>query len=145
MNPISPKPSKSRRFFRSVVALLAVVAVAAVGCRPAKPRGAVRGTVTFRGEPVTKGIVMLYSAKAGYGDQREITADGSFFVDDLPYGPFQLAVHPPMVMDDFGGKSAPSLRTVEVDNIPKRYRSPSTSGFSCEVSGPSLTVDLPME
>lgn len=115
------------------------------GCGQSKPLGTVRGTVHFRGAPVTNGIVMLYSAEVGYGNQRDINPDGSFAVDALPYGPYQIAVGPPMVIEEYGGKSAPTLRVIEVANIPKRYHNPSTSGFSCDVAGPSVTMTLRME
>ena len=128
-----------------VLAGLVTLGILVTGCGKAKPLGTVRGTVQFRGKPVTKGIVMLYSAAVGYGNQREIDSDGSFAVDGLPYGPYQLAVSPPMVMEDYDGKSAPTLRVIEVDNIPKRYRNPSTSGFSCDVAEPNVTVDLRMD
>jgi len=139
-----PRP-ESRSTHGLVLTGLVILGILFTGCGKTKPLGTVRGTVRFRGEPVTKGIVMLYSAAVGFGNQREIDSDGSFAVDGLPYGPYQLAVSPPMVMEDYGGKSAPTLRIVEVDNIPNQYRNPSTSGFACEVAGPSVTVDLLME
>jgi len=128
-----------------MIAGLLGLGILGLGCGQSKPLGTVLGTVHFRGAPVTKGIVMLYSAEVGYGNQRDINPDGSFAVDGLPYGPYQLAVSPPMVMEDYGGKSAPTLRVIEVDNIPKRYRNPSTSGFSCDVAEPNVTVDLRMD
>jgi len=128
-----------------MIAGLLGLGILGLGCGQSKPLGTVRGTVYFRDAPVTNGIVMLYSAEVGYGNQRDINPDGSFAVDGLPYGPYQLAVSPPMVMEDYGGKSAPSLRVIEVDNIPKRYRNPSTSGFFCDVTEPNATVDLRMD
>jgi hypothetical protein len=128
-----------------MVAGLLGLGILGLGCGQSKPLGTVRGTVHFRGAPVTNGIVMLYSAEVGYGNQRDINPDGSFAVDALPYGRYQIAVGPPMVMEEYGGKSAPTLRVIEVDNIPKRYHNPSTSGFSCDVAGPSVTIALRME
>jgi len=128
-----------------VLAGLVILGILVTGCGKGKPLGTVRGTVHFRGVPVTKGIVMLYCAAVGYGNQREIDSDGSFAVDGLPYGPYQIAVGPPMVMEEYGGKSAPTLRVIEVDNIPKRYHNPSTSGFFCDVTEPSVIVDLRMD
>ena len=139
-----PRPDR-RSMCGLVLAGLVTLGILVTGCGKAKPLGTVRGTVQFRGKPVTKGIVMLYSAAVGYGNQREIDSDGSFAVDGLPYGPYQLAVSPPMVMEDYGGKSAPTLRVIEVDNIPKRYRNPSTSGFSCDVTETNVIVDLRMD
>jgi hypothetical protein len=119
--------------------------VVLVGCGPAKPLGAVRGTVHFRGNPVTKGVVMLYSPELRHGSQKEIKLDGTYFVGNLPHGPFRIAVQPPSVLDDLGGKSLPTMRVIEVDNIPERSRNPSTSGFSCDTTSPRTTVDLRME
>jgi len=124
---------------------LLMLGILATGCGRAKPLGTVRGTVQFRGEPVTRGLVMLYSAELGYGNRRGSNADGTFVVDGLPYGTYQLGVSPPRVIRDFGGNSDATRRTEEVDNIPNRYRNPAKSGFSCEVAGPIAAVELHMQ
>jgi len=135
---------RMRRFAGGAAMFIGLLVVLG-GCGPGKPLGAVRGMVHFRGNPVTRGVVMLYSPELGYGTQKEIEPDGTYLVENLPYGPFRIAVQPPSVLDDFGGKSLPTMRVIKVDNIPERYRNPWTSGFSCDITGPRTTVDLRME
>ena len=123
---------------------VSVVALAA-GCGESRPLGAVTGTVRYRGEAVREGIVSLYSPELGAGKETDIRPDGTFIVSGLLLGPYRIAIHPPLIRQDFGGKSAPSMEAKKVGNIPERYRNPSTSGFSCDVTGLSSRIELRME
>lgn len=121
------------------------LAVLLAGCGQTKPVGAVAGTVLFRGAAVAEGVVTLYSAELGFGNESAIKPDGTFLVEGLPYGSYRMAIRPPLVVDDLGGKAFPMARPKRVDNIPEKYQNPSTSGFACDVSGRRVKVDLEME
>ena len=133
----------TRRF--GSLSILIVGAMLASGCGQSKPRGTVGGRVTYGGMAVAEGVVILYSPELGYGNQGNIEPDGTFLVKSLPFGPYRIAVQPPVVSDDSGGKTSPSPRPKEVGNIPAKYRNPSTSGFSCEVAGRRVNVELRMD
>lgn len=126
-------------------AVVLVLAVVLAGCGKGKPVGTVAGKVQFRGQAVTEGVVTLYSAQLGFGNETAIKPDGTFVVEGLPYGPYQMAIHPAMIVDDLEGKAFPMAKPKRVDNIPEKYRNPSTSGFACDVSGRRMSVALEME
>lgn len=115
------------------------------GCGDVVPLGVVSGTVRYRGATVTEGTVSLYSPDLGTGGEAAINADGSFSVGGLRFGPYRIAIHPPLIHEDFGGKSAPSMEPKQVNNIPNTYRNPSTSGFACDVVRRNVEIDLNME
>ena len=128
-----------------LAALLIGMALLAVGCSQGKPRGSVAGTVQYRGAIVKEGIVSIYSPQLGFGNESSINEDGTFLVHGLRYGPYLIAIHPPLVRQDYGGKSVPSMEPKQVQDIPAKYRNPSTSGFACEVTGRRTSVELRME
>ena len=115
------------------------------GCSEGVPLGVVTGTVRYRGDTVTEGIVSFYSPELGAGSESAINADGSFSVGGLPFGPYRIAIHPPLIHEDFGGKAVPSMEPKQVGNIPARYRNPSTSGFACDVRRRDVQIELNME
>lgn len=54
-------------------------------------------------------------------------------------------VQPPLIAEDYGGKSLPGLVVKNVSNIPAKYGDFSTSGFSCDVKGRRTELELHME
>lgn len=132
-----------RRHARCFVLFGLVVLLA--GCGRSKPIGAVGGKVQYRGDAVTEGTVTLYSPDLGFGNESIIKPDGTFLVEGLPHGSYQMAIRPSLVVDDLGGKAFPISHFKKADDIPAKYRNPSTSGFSCEVEGRRVTIDLQME
>ena len=138
--------SVSRRYsLPAGMIALVCLAVLLGGCGKSKPVGAVGGTVQYRGSAVTEGIVTLYSPELGFGHESAIKPDGTFLVEGLPYGPYKISLQPPLIVDDLGGKAFPMASPKDVDNIPAKYRNPSTSGFSCDVAGRRASVELTME
>lgn len=116
-----------------------------LGCSDARTLGTVAGTVRYRDTAVPEGIVSLYSPELGVGKESQLEADGTFVVRGLPFGPYQIAIHPPLKRDDFGGTTMPSFEPKKVDNIPAAYRNPSTSRFTCTVDAPTVEITLQME
>jgi hypothetical protein len=71
----------------------------ASGCGPAKNNVVVTGKVTYKGEPVTGGVIKLYSSDAtpvpGGGDSSfriQIKPDGTYAASNLPTGPMKVAI-----------------------------------------------------
>lgn len=132
-------------WLRSWVIALIWPALLLAGCGESKQLGTVTGSVRYRGDAVSEGIVSLYSPELAVGNEAAIRPDGSFSVGGLPFGPYRVAIHPPSIVQDFGGKSAASMEPKEVGNIPEKYRNPSTSGFTCDVASREVRIDLSME
>ena len=131
------------RIFVSVFSCVLLLAVA--GCTEAKREGSVAGVVQYRGGVVSEGLVALYSSEMGLGKHSVIGPDGTFLLDGLQYGVYQVAILPPQIIEDYGGKAAPAIVPKKVNNIPAKYGNPTTSGFSCEVSGRRTALNLVME
>jgi hypothetical protein len=119
-----------------VLAALALLAASGLPGCGGEPRGRVFGKVTFRGAPVTQGMVLFNNAAKGVYMSTEIHPDGSYLVltakgVGLPLGSYLVAVAPPLVEPT--GFARGSAKYPECDNIPVKYRDPKTSGLSLEV------------
>ena len=106
------------------------------------------GKVTFQGEPVSEGLVLVANEQKGIYLTTELRADGSFEVITakgfgLSPGTYQFAITPPRVefpndptqpLPDFG----------EFPNIPDKYRDVETSNltFAIKEGENPLVIDM---
>ena len=116
-------------------AILAAVLAAGNGCVHPQPQEA-RGRVTFQGQPVPEGMVVIDNEAEGISLTSQLQPDGSFVVAshqgrNLPAGTYRFAVRPPLP----GGQSLSELTQAKRDypNIPEKYRDPKTSGLTADV------------
>jgi hypothetical protein len=119
------------------------VLVAAFGCSSGDRPIAIRGKVTFQGQPVSEGTVQFNDEKTGHG----------------PAGDYTVLIVPPMLaVESKGGPPDPQFKKVR--NIPNKYRSTGggrppagrvipghvvTSGLRVTVSADKTLHDFDME
>lgn len=108
------------------------VLLLALGCGSTEPAGQVAGKVTYKGTPVTEGVVILRDASTGAAAEAQIGGDGSYTITTqkggLPPGDYKITVTPPEIPGPVGdGTSEPGMIPKPVDNIPEKYRSPTTT------------------
>tara|TARA_R110002095_G_scaffold89262_1_gene77900 strand:+ start:2824 stop:3267 length:444 start_codon:yes stop_codon:yes gene_type:complete len=104
-----------------------------VGCgrnqAETKPMGTVSGTVTYAGKPITRCRINFNSSKFGIGAGGDLKEDGSYELDGaIPAGAYAVFITPP---DDFSPANADSH--TDLNNLPSKYRSESTSGLTADV------------
>ncbi len=127
----------SSRACAYLVLFLTVGLVTAVGCgSPPEQPIAVSGKVTFKGEPVTEGTVQFIDDATGRGAQAELGADGAYNAS-LIAGNYKVLVAPPYLVDNSSGMPNPKYK--KVNNIPAKYHSNATSGFSAIVASDKAT------
>jgi hypothetical protein len=129
--------------------VLAVLA-AATGCtRSDNPQTyPVAGKVTYRGQPVTSGMVMLTPEESGHAATGSLEKDGSFKLttfqkdDGAVPGRYQVAVQAfpaegaGLPGAEFAGKAPP---------IPQKYFSPGSSGLTVEIKAGENQLDLALK
>jgi delta 1-pyrroline-5-carboxylate dehydrogenase len=114
-----------------------LVCVAAVGCRPAGPPGAITvdGTLSLAGESIPKGVVQFVEEDGRMAGTGRVTA-GRFRVVVKP-GAYNVAVSSQEELYDAQGNSA-GFRSL----LPEKYASVKTSGLSATVDADHATVTL---
>lgn len=111
--------------------MIAVVAIAFVGCNRGPAMGNVSGKVTFQGQPVTEGTVAFNSPDKGTGATAPIGPDGSFKLENaLVPGNYKVTILPPPAPPPpaTGGTPPPAFA-----NIPQTYRASHTTPFTANV------------
>ncbi|HZY87943.1 MAG TPA: hypothetical protein VFE78_24120 [Gemmataceae bacterium] len=132
-------------------ALALVLSASAVGCGGG--RGEVRGTVRYRGRPLTSGTVQLLGAD-GVPYAATIGADGSYVVR-APVGAAKVIVSclaearlPRLTRQQPAGRSAvrgaapPRPRSGGFSLVPERYGDWGLSGLAVEVGRGETTCDF---
>ena len=114
------------------------------GCGGARaesqPMGAVSGTVTLKGQPLTDCRVNFISQQGGSGAGGDLQPDGSFsFEGPIPTGTYSVFITLPEIFTPAQAQSKSGLASV-----PKKYHSQSTSDLTATVTegDNNLTLEL---
>lgn len=123
--------------------LLALVAVAALGCGRAAPqrpdRAVMLGRVTLDGQPLGGAIVTIVSvADPTRTAGALVRGDGTYRCEDAPVGDVVIGLERASGRPPSGGKPEP------IAPVPKRYKSWATSGLRATVAAGADNV-VPLE
>ena len=129
-------------------ATLLLLATATTGCQKPELLGKVSGKVTFQGQPVSEGLVLLVNAEQGIHLTAKLGEDGSFDVKSvsgagLPPGTYQIAITPPRVEFPIDPTEAPPI-IQEHPNIPGKYHNAARSGLTLVVKEGENRLDVDM-
>jgi hypothetical protein len=122
-----------------------LVAVLAVGCGGAKNERVreVRGTVTYKGQPLDSGTVRVVGANNEVAFA-VVQKDGSFILTDVPPGEVKVGViqgNEPRNVGDSSGKKA-ERPAKPVVALPKKFHDPETSGFTTTIAPGTTRLDI---
>ncbi len=135
---------------RSVAAVAVAAALAALaGCQDST-KSTVSGKVTYKGAPVTGGMITLKPKTAsGAAPSFQIKPDGTFIGTDIPPGDYDVAVTTDTVPTGppAGGTGSPVPTGAEFGkkvNIPANFKDPTTSKITWTVKSgkQDLSIDL---
>lgn len=124
-----------------VVVSLLVIFAASGGCAhkptPRLDRGAVSGTVKYKGKPMTGGRVIFISAKDAVASAScMLQENGTYMVGDAPIGETRVTI------DTESIKAHIPERYVQ---IPAKYLSAETSGLTYDVKPGDNTADFDLQ
>jgi hypothetical protein len=117
-------------------------------CAPAKP--VVRGTVSYKGQPVTTGEVH-FIGEGGRSRSGLITAEGAYQVEDAPAGPVTVTVvatrlvrepEQPSPSPNGTDGPAPPPKVIAVPLVPPKYNDRQTSGLHYTIVPGRQTIAL---
>jgi len=101
----------------------------------------VTGKVTFAGAAVTEGTLQFEDSATGLGGSADLGAEGVYSIE-LPEGNYKVLVTPPMITTPDTESSPGETKAKDVDNIPGKYRTYTTSGLTAAVSGDKVEHDF---
>jgi len=126
------------------------VLLLAFGCGSTEPAGRVGGKVTYKGAPVNEGVVVISDSSTGAAAEAQIGSDGVYTITPqkggLPPGDYKVTVAPPEIPAPAGdGSSEPGTIPKPVDNIPQKYRSPTTTPLTLTIKDGDNQFDISMQ
>ena len=106
------------------------------GCGTGEPpTGSIAGKVTFKGRPLTTGVITLVNEEAGLGASGELDASGNFRIESIQTGQYEVAVHRPPPPPESGAKPVKL-------GIPEKYLDVETSDLTATVEEGENTADF---
>jgi hypothetical protein len=100
------------------------------------PTGSVSGKVTYKGQPLTTGVVTFLNEKTGSGASGDLDGSGRYHIVLVRTGEYKVAVYrrPPAPGERIVGSARLS--------IPEKYQAPETSGLTATVKEGENTADF---
>ncbi|QDU56625.1 hypothetical protein [Aeoliella mucimassa] len=83
------------------IGLLLIATLVTVGCDRGEKLGRVFGTVTYKDQPITAGVIVFSNPQAGVHMTADLKPDGTYELQTangfgLPLGTYKVAVNPPV-------------------------------------------------
>jgi hypothetical protein len=150
-----------------LVLTLPLCLVLVFGCEKGNPNAAatVTGKVTYKGEPVTAGVVTFNPKKEGPVSSATLNADGTYSITEAPAGDFTITVDTESLNPDrkapaygppgagAGGGSSPPPPGVAAApssagkyvKIPKKYSDPESSPLKATLGAGKQVKDFSLE
>ena len=133
---------RTNRFSTAVTLMACLVMVNVTGCGSGDPVGTVQGTVTFKGQPLTEGILYVYNKKTAEAGEGKVT-DGKFkLLNELrtgTYVAYVTAVPPPPPNPE---NPPANLWGKFPKDFPAKYQREDKSDLSIEVKEGANEVEL---
>jgi len=108
------------------------------GCGSGEPpTGSIAGKVTFKGQPLTTGVITLVNEEAGLGASGELDVSGNYRIESIRTGQYKVAVHNPPPPPESG--AVPKNWKL---SIPEKYQDVETSELTATVNEGENTADF---
>jgi hypothetical protein len=123
----------TRRFPRVVgLGLIAALAAAAAGCSGGSKKVTIDGTVTYRGQPLSSGILRVVSEDGSFATAM-VRPDGTFTLTDVVPGEIRVGIQEaPQGSASSDGKAGPA--PARAPSLPAKVKDPETSGLKYTIT-----------
>jgi hypothetical protein len=127
--------------------LVSVGLLLLVGCAPkAATSGGLRGTITYKGQPVNDAALMLYSGDAeGAGLVIPVSDQGTFTTTSVPPGEYKVVVEGRAGGAVGGSGGAQAAANKPTISFPKKYKDRKTTDLTVKVVAGDQKVDLELK
>ena len=133
------------------IVLVSVAFLLVVGCGPSSNKGGLKGTITYKGQPVNAASILLYPSadKNATSISVPVSKDGAFDSVDVPPGTYRIVVKAqngpkgkmtPGVNASPGGAATPTIP------FPDKYKDVKATDLTCTVkAGDKTPVKLELK
>lgn len=116
----------------------------AAGCSQGVKKVTVKGTVSYKGQPVRSGILQFVGADGSYS-AAVVQPDGTFLITDVVPGEVRVGVQEaPSGGESSDPRADKGGKTPDVP-LPVKYKNPQTSGLSYTITPDTKQLDIHLE
>jgi hypothetical protein len=132
------------RWLPPSILVLSALVVTASGCGGGVKKVTINGTVSYKGQPVSGGMLQFAVAK-GAPAAAPIQEDGSFTMTDVTPGEVTVSITAtPRSSGPGGGKAKPAPKVTPAD-LPEKYQDPARSGLKYTITPTTRQLDIKMD
>lgn len=125
---------------RLVGAVAVATTLALVGCSKGVKKVTVSGTVSYKGQPLSSGILKFVGSEGSYS-AAVIQADGTYTITDVVPGEIQVGImEAPQGSGSSSGAGGPSGKPPV--SLPEKYRNPESSGLKYTITPDTRKLDI---
>jgi len=124
---------------------LAVLVVATAGCGGGKKKVTVTGTVTYKGQKLTGGMVKFVGTKGESPAAAMIQKDGTYTMTDVDPGEMKVGFTVTPQSAGRPGEKKGSAPKFTPDDLPEKYRDPEQSGLRYTITPETHQLDVKID
>jgi hypothetical protein len=136
----------SYRWCRACLLGLVAIVVAASGCGgDGNKKMTINGTVSYKGQPLSGGMLQFVGSKGGTPSAAPIQKDGTFLMTDVEPGEVKVSITATPQSSGPSGDKAGSGPKITPDDLPEKYRDPEKSGLKYTITPDTRQLDIKID
>ena len=134
----------SHRFLAGFLGLVAIV-FSVSGCGTKDAKVTIRGTVSYKGQPLSSGMLQLVGRNGAPPSAASIQKDGTFIMTDVAVGEVSASILATPISKDRTGAKTTSNPKITPADLPEKYQDPEKSGLKYTITPNSCELDIKLD
>ena len=130
-------------YIASFLSLVAIV-VSVSGCGTKDAKVTIRGTVSYKGQPLSSGMLQLVGRNGAAPSAAAIQTDGTFIMTDVAVGEVNAIILATPISPDRTGAKTSNPKITPAD-LPEKYQDPEKSGLKYTITPDTRELDIKLD
>jgi hypothetical protein len=130
-------------YIASFLSLVAIV-VSVSGCGTKDAKVTIRGTVSYKGQPLSSGMLQLVGRNGAPPSAASIQKDGTFIMTDVAVGEVNAIILATPISPDRTGAKTSNPKITPAD-LPEKYQDPEKSGLKYTITPDTSELDIKLD
>jgi hypothetical protein len=131
-------------FLAGFLSLVAIV-VSVPGCGTKEAKLTIRGTVSYKGKPLSGGMLKLVGRNGASLSAAPIQKDGTFIMTDVAVGEVNASILATPGTPDRSGAKTTSDHKITPADLPEKYQDPEKSGLQYTITPDTKELDIKID
>jgi hypothetical protein len=130
-------------FLAGSLSLVAIV-VSVSGCGTKDAKVTIRGTVSYKGQPLSGGMLKFVGRNGAPPSAAPIQKDGTFTMSDVAVGEVNASILATPISPDRSGAKTSNPKITPAD-LPEKYQDPEKSGLKYTITPDTRELDIKLD